>query len=673
MARFFSNKDSESLPCRGCGQHIALTDDIKIFENRRWHRKCFKCQNCELLFVKGKVRATAVKGLPFCADCAEEATQEKCYICKRGIPDGTAITPTPLRRKVHPECFKCDVCASVIGELACNKRGNVILCISCSSKSNRELGLDGDDLARGKRRSMDASENVEFLDDLDGEALDFLDEASPSAAKNKHKMLPRMSSEDSVSKAQAQVAVSGLKFWKKNDIENNMPPAGSNVVVVNMAQTSAPKMSFLDVAKSPRAATAEPNTPSKVDDFLDEEEEETENLMTQTLPNKVDSRVFKADEQSNVARTESSAQLSSTSTFSQKAAQAASPKPSATWFKPGPQISYNQENKAKKWYKPQSKTPSANNKGDQLSSTAGSASIAKTLAGPSPAPKVESGSVKTENKEEQQKSTNASGASLMADLLPVAKGKVTNLSRSWGQVTLKSEVETQKKPTQKTEVETQKKAAEKAAAPAPVPVPVQQSKPDPARVAVLPKVTVSAEKRKSITEAPKKSVPTPKLNAVPVVEEKSVVQLVPNAAAGVGGAKKHIRNKSIGGSQSGSPATEDSNKTKQHIRKKSIEAGAPEKSLPNVPPLNLNASSRPSSTVSSPVSGKPSMADVVKRSPRFDAIPAAGTRSPGQSPQAKPMEAVAAPPAVQVKFCWQCGTKREPITAKFCFSCGNKY
>eukprot|EP00475_Leptophrys_vorax_P008090 TRINITY_DN1518_c0_g1_i4.p1 TRINITY_DN1518_c0_g1~~TRINITY_DN1518_c0_g1_i4.p1 ORF type:complete len:270 (-),score=77.49 TRINITY_DN1518_c0_g1_i4:724-1533(-) len=129
--------DAMSMPCRGCGVIIKDAEEAKLFEDRRWHVRCFVCQTCKQPFVRGKVRPQAAKGLPFCENCIEEAKAIKCGFCKETILH-TYIEPKGVHKKFHPNCFRCDACKQPIAA-AFKKRLEWTLCVKCSMKSNADI------------------------------------------------------------------------------------------------------------------------------------------------------------------------------------------------------------------------------------------------------------------------------------------------------------------------------------------------------------------------------------------------------------------------------------------------------------------------------------------------------------------------------------------------------
>jgi hypothetical protein len=112
-------------------------DPIRLFAERRWHERCFKCQKCSLAFARDKV-PEAVRELPFCDSCAGDASKLICGGCSRFISESSFLKPKGIHKLYHVGCFKCDACGRAI-ESGFKTRGELVLCVEDGNKSQKVI------------------------------------------------------------------------------------------------------------------------------------------------------------------------------------------------------------------------------------------------------------------------------------------------------------------------------------------------------------------------------------------------------------------------------------------------------------------------------------------------------------------------------------------------------
>jgi len=124
------------MPCRKCGDGFRDTDQILLFEGRRFHLACFTCNSC------GKSPTSpdemkSVRDLPYCSKtCWNEAVKTKCGGCGEAL-SGKGIKAVGIHYAYHPDCFKCERCSTKItGKF--QKRNNKPYCFPCFQVTVKE-------------------------------------------------------------------------------------------------------------------------------------------------------------------------------------------------------------------------------------------------------------------------------------------------------------------------------------------------------------------------------------------------------------------------------------------------------------------------------------------------------------------------------------------------------
>lgn len=121
---------SQMLKCASCAHQI--TDSFVLFENKPFHRECFKCKNCgNILNPKGFSRDKS-SGEPVCTNCGQNSNVPKCSKCAQ-ILDQDSIPYGELF--YHRNCFRCDRCdASLLRSKTVypGKDNKGLKCESCS-------------------------------------------------------------------------------------------------------------------------------------------------------------------------------------------------------------------------------------------------------------------------------------------------------------------------------------------------------------------------------------------------------------------------------------------------------------------------------------------------------------------------------------------------------------
>ena len=77
--------------------------------DKRWHRDCFHCSQCNKQLTEENYRE--VKGKPYCEADFNHLFYSKCYACSKTIFENPLKI---LQRNYHPLCFTCKKCSSPI-------------------------------------------------------------------------------------------------------------------------------------------------------------------------------------------------------------------------------------------------------------------------------------------------------------------------------------------------------------------------------------------------------------------------------------------------------------------------------------------------------------------------------------------------------------------------------
>ena|SRR3990167_131130 len=122
MAQIYSYNTTAALPCRACGTGFKDSDYVVMFNNRRFHKRCFKCPTCSKDFDDPNANTSAIKPqvareLPYCpGKCYMDATKEHCAGCHEpiGVFDRFVKPKNMHNKKFHADCFKCTKCKVVM-------------------------------------------------------------------------------------------------------------------------------------------------------------------------------------------------------------------------------------------------------------------------------------------------------------------------------------------------------------------------------------------------------------------------------------------------------------------------------------------------------------------------------------------------------------------------------
>ncbi|ODV95266.1 hypothetical protein PACTADRAFT_33844 [Pachysolen tannophilus NRRL Y-2460] len=100
-------------PCRRCGLNIIgksiWSKDGQL--SGRWHRDCFSCHNCAMVFDKGS-NCYVIQDHPYCEQHFHELNDSLCHICTKGI-EGQCLE-NENKEKFHPGCLTCHKCGEFI-------------------------------------------------------------------------------------------------------------------------------------------------------------------------------------------------------------------------------------------------------------------------------------------------------------------------------------------------------------------------------------------------------------------------------------------------------------------------------------------------------------------------------------------------------------------------------
>ncbi|XP_055332871.1 four and a half LIM domains protein 3-like [Paramacrobiotus metropolitanus] len=106
---------SKGEKCAGCGTKIDGKEPVVEAMNKKYHKNCFVCVNCQKPVEKD---FHPVNGAPWCAECFREKHAPRCADC--GEPISETIVKTDDGRTFHEACSKklsqgtCDGCKSMI-------------------------------------------------------------------------------------------------------------------------------------------------------------------------------------------------------------------------------------------------------------------------------------------------------------------------------------------------------------------------------------------------------------------------------------------------------------------------------------------------------------------------------------------------------------------------------
>mmetsp|Transcript_19925 Transcript_19925/g.22164 ORF Transcript_19925/g.22164 Transcript_19925/m.22164 type:complete len:145 (-) Transcript_19925:159-593(-) len=130
----FSYNTTQALPCRACGNGFRDLDHIVLFENFRFHLRCFKCQGCGKQF-NDPSEPKGVRNLPYCEGaCFDKASEILCEGCKKPFVPGDQIMSVRQlgSKKFHVGCFNCSKCGAAITQSYRINKDKQVLCTSCA-------------------------------------------------------------------------------------------------------------------------------------------------------------------------------------------------------------------------------------------------------------------------------------------------------------------------------------------------------------------------------------------------------------------------------------------------------------------------------------------------------------------------------------------------------------
>lgn len=90
--------------CAFCNE--AIPDRCITAMERKWHVKCFVCNNCLQPFPGGEFFEKA--GMPYCRGCFSTNVASPCGGCGQPAAGGAVVNA--LNRQWHVQCFACDYC-----------------------------------------------------------------------------------------------------------------------------------------------------------------------------------------------------------------------------------------------------------------------------------------------------------------------------------------------------------------------------------------------------------------------------------------------------------------------------------------------------------------------------------------------------------------------------------
>ncbi|XP_055374814.1 LIM domain kinase 1 isoform X2 [Condylostylus longicornis] len=109
MEKHFDNESNNMISCSGC---LNIVEDKQYLSalGQEWHNDCFRCSACDAKLSSWYFEKD---GLLFCRDDYWSKFGESCQQCSNVITGPVMVAGD---HKFHPECFRCDSCASFIGD-----------------------------------------------------------------------------------------------------------------------------------------------------------------------------------------------------------------------------------------------------------------------------------------------------------------------------------------------------------------------------------------------------------------------------------------------------------------------------------------------------------------------------------------------------------------------------
>lgn len=123
------SKKYPSKDCKKCGKRI---DTAGIsFNGESYHSSCFTCNGCNEA-IKPQSKISVVNGQPYCSNCFLQKFAKKCAHCQRSIDSDVEYLEFE-DRYWHKECFKCSQCGRCVAEESFYQgEGDSILCQNCT-------------------------------------------------------------------------------------------------------------------------------------------------------------------------------------------------------------------------------------------------------------------------------------------------------------------------------------------------------------------------------------------------------------------------------------------------------------------------------------------------------------------------------------------------------------
>lgn len=139
-------------PCRTCGQEV-LAGHKRIYSKKenelsgQWHRKCFRCLKCDLVFNKS-TPCYILDDKPYCQKHYHEENGSICQVCQ-GYIEGECLENDRTER-FHTHCLTCFLCHSQITSDYFIYNSELPL---CGNHDIESLLKDGLDSSVSKRRT----------------------------------------------------------------------------------------------------------------------------------------------------------------------------------------------------------------------------------------------------------------------------------------------------------------------------------------------------------------------------------------------------------------------------------------------------------------------------------------------------------------------------------------
>eukprot|EP01155_Anaeramoeba_flamelloides_P047577 Anaeramoba_flamelloidesc40490_g2_i1.p1 GENE.c40490_g2_i1~~c40490_g2_i1.p1 ORF type:complete len:115 (-),score=15.53 c40490_g2_i1:58-402(-) len=99
-----------SSKCSICGETV--TSDFRFYGEKKIHRTCFTCTNCNKQLRLGHLKK--IDGKLFCEDCGKPKTGGSGMKCVKCGKPASGMMAKVAGKIYHKTCLKCDTCGKQI-------------------------------------------------------------------------------------------------------------------------------------------------------------------------------------------------------------------------------------------------------------------------------------------------------------------------------------------------------------------------------------------------------------------------------------------------------------------------------------------------------------------------------------------------------------------------------